>query len=617
MRLSLWIGLIFAFSVGMCCALALRTFYFEAKSEVIQVQTFEPTTKILVATKTIPGGIKITADFVAFVDVPLSEVPVGALSDFNKVYRRQPAYPIPVGCPICEELLQPEADTATEATFIPPGSQLVALDIVHLRQGHTRFSLNEPLATMLDPGQRLDIRLVPRNEMPGRLAELKNQVLQNFSMYDSRNSGELILENVPIHQIQRRILADQTGTPRDSLVLILDQNEAAKLTAASRRGQIRVLAHRNEQTAPMPVMPEPIAVEDVFSIAQHSPVQQPQTQSPQVHQIQPDWAPFTPPVSAEVPLVQEQPVSPVVPLKPSESSDMPSVQKQPAQKQAETSVVSLAVNPQILEPPVSLVVPFAQEPEKQPQQHLADSAPAALTRSVRGIAAELTKDSDSELPPVPVHLAVPTPADSARMPVVKLAQGIEPRTENSVVSALPILDEGEVFIRNEVSRINYGTPSQRNLAVGQAVEPHPNPSASMPVSASEQRTPPRPVSEIVLQKPRAYSIQFVNSSNSVGNTSPARIHQQSAAQQTETAARPPGTSFVTASQTISPAATALPLVIPAASMPQERAGTREYSPFERRSYAVPSGDHLGADFASELSAPPPLKNSNAVTHPVR
>ena len=631
MRLSLWIGLIFAFSVGMCCAVALRTFYFEAKPEVIQVRVSEPTTQILVATKTIPGGIAITADFVAFVDVPLSEVPVGALSDFNRVYRRQPAYPIPVGCPICEDLLLPETETATEATFIPPGSQFVTLDIVHLRQGHMRFSPNEPLATMLDPAQHLDVRLVPRNEMPGRLAELKNQVLQNFSTYDSRNSGELILENVPIHQIQRRILADPTGMPGDSLVLILDRNEAAKLTAAAGRGQIRVLAHRNEQAAPIPVMPEPIApepiaAEDVFSIAQHFPAQQPQFQTQeaqplQVHQIQPDWSPFAPLVPAEVPLVQEQPASPVVPLNLLESSDIPPLQKQPVQQpiqqQAETSVVPVAVIPQILEQPVSLVIPFTQEQQEQPQQNLADSAPAALTGSVQGITSESTKNLDAELSLVSVHLAAPVPADSARMSVLERAQGLEPRTENSVVSALPTLDEGEVLIRNEVSRINYGTPSQRNLAVGQAVEPNPNPSASMPVSASEQRAPSRSDAEIVLQKPRAHSIQFVNSSNSTGNTSPARIHQQSVARQTETAARPPETSSATVSQTILPAATALPLVVPAASLPQERAGTREYSPFERRPYAVPSGNHPGTTFAGELQAPPLLKNSDAVTHPVR
>ena len=222
--------------------------------------------KILVATQTIPSGVGITADFVAFQEVALSEVPLEALSSFAQVYRRQPAYPIPIGCPICEDLLLPYEETASQAAFIPTGSQLVTLDIVHVRQENKVFPPKKPLSTVIAAEQRIDIRVVPRNEAQGKLAEMKNHVLQVFAQHDFKNSGELVLESVPIHQIQRQPLADSTGAVKDSIVLLLDKNEAAKLSAAAKRGQIRVLVCQDRKDTP-----QKVEVEDIFEVAEQSP----------------------------------------------------------------------------------------------------------------------------------------------------------------------------------------------------------------------------------------------------------------------------------------------------------------------------------------------------------
>ena len=262
MRLSLWLILILAFAVGMGCALVIRTLHFEAPQVV---QTDEPKTKILVATRTIPGGVEITADFVAFQEVVLSEVPLGALSSFTQVYRRQSAYPIPADCPICEDLLLPLVEIVPQTTFIPAGNQLVSLDIVHIRQGDKVFPPKEPLSAMLNADQRVDIRIIPRNKEQGRLSEMKNEVLRTYAVQNPRSTGELLLENVPIHQIQRRSITNHTGIPKDSLVLMLDKSDAAKLTAAAKKGQIRILAHQSEQTAPQ--SPEP---ETIFEVAEQT-----------------------------------------------------------------------------------------------------------------------------------------------------------------------------------------------------------------------------------------------------------------------------------------------------------------------------------------------------------
>ena len=285
MRLSLWFGLFVAFSLGMCVALFMRVHFFTA--EPVVVQEPGPTTQILVSTRTIPVGTEITAEFVAFEEVAITEVPPSALACFKQAFRRQPAFPIPAGCPICEDLLLPARSNSLQATFVPVGSQFVTLDVTHVRQGHDVFSPDETLSGLLAPDQRVDIRVVPRDETPGRLAAIRNQVLQTFSRYDTRNSGELLLENVPIHRIQQRPGADHSGAAPDSLVLMLDQNEAARLANAARRGQIRVLVNQDTRTAPLP-----IEFGDIFEVAQ-----QPQTQPIQ----SPPPAPLPEAVTAEQP----------------------------------------------------------------------------------------------------------------------------------------------------------------------------------------------------------------------------------------------------------------------------------------------------------------------------
>ena len=281
MRLSLWLILIVAFSVGMCCALSIRFFYFEATPSVAQIP--EPTTKILFAKQTIPGGVEITADFVIFQEVPLSEVPPGALNSFAQVHRRQPALAIPAGYPIFEDLLLLPTTNTAENAFIPTGHQIVTLDVVQIRQGDKVSSPKEPLSAMLSADQRIDIRVVPP-EIHGRLAEKRIELLRTYGSQDMRNSGELVLKNIPIHRIQRKSGADFSGSIREALELILEKNEADRLAAATKKGQIRIVVYHDQDNQlqptkvaelPAPLLPAPLPLTQSMSpdtpFAEHSP----------------------------------------------------------------------------------------------------------------------------------------------------------------------------------------------------------------------------------------------------------------------------------------------------------------------------------------------------------
>lgn len=240
----------------MCCAFAVRFLHFDAQPVV--VQTPEPMMKILIAKRAIPSGAEITADFVVFQEVALSEVPPGALTTFAQTYRRQPAYPIPAGCPICEDLLVPFSDTASHATFIPTGSEFVTLGIVHIRQGDKVFSPKKPLSAILTADQHIDIRVVP-HETQGRLSDMRNEVLRASGAQDFRSTGELVLENVPIHRIRSQPAAEESDSVQDSLTLLLDKSEASKIAAASKRGRIRIFVHR--------VAEKQDNIEDAFEVA--------------------------------------------------------------------------------------------------------------------------------------------------------------------------------------------------------------------------------------------------------------------------------------------------------------------------------------------------------------
>jgi Flp pilus assembly protein CpaB len=222
----------------MCCAFAVRNYYFEAK--VRPAAEIKETIRIIVAKTDIPAGSTIAADAVEFQDVSVPELPKEFITDFAKVYRRIPAYPIPAGCPVCEDLLIPlDVTDNQQVTFTPAGSQFITLQVDQIRYGHTEPLQNLPLASVLQPGEQIDIRIVPKQESQGKLAELKSKVLHSHQKpQDLRNEGELVLENVPVHKVSSASARTRQG---NSVELLLEKKDIDALTAASRKGLIRIV----------------------------------------------------------------------------------------------------------------------------------------------------------------------------------------------------------------------------------------------------------------------------------------------------------------------------------------------------------------------------------------
>lgn len=244
MRIASWLLLIVSFLCGLVSAFIVAYYAFDAKP--IQVVDRGPTVKILVAQREIPIGAEIAAEHISFEDVPISEIPTQVLTNFMQAYKRRPAYPIPVGCPICEDLLIARDDSEADTVqFLPAGSQVVSLEVDQLSLGDTISEIDIPLSNILSVGDRIDIRVVPGDEPKGEYIDRKNQVLRAFASKKDR-LGEIVLENVGIYGLVAKH-AESAGKQIQTLSLLLEKGQAEKLTAAARDGKLRVVPRRLQE----------------------------------------------------------------------------------------------------------------------------------------------------------------------------------------------------------------------------------------------------------------------------------------------------------------------------------------------------------------------------------
>lgn len=249
MRVRSWLLLLVAFATGITSAFVVAYYTFDAKP--VQVVDKGPTVKILVAKNEIGTGAEIAAQDVMFQDVPIPELPSAALTNFSQVYRRRPAFPIPAGCPLCEDLLIPrDRDESQEVKYLPAGSRIVSLELERVQLGESVGELAIPISNFLAVGDRIDIRVVPHEGPKGEFIERKAQVLKAFSSQtEAEKEGKLILTNIEIHQLLSRNPETGGGKQIQKLSLLLENTQADKLTAAARKGRLRVIPHSVEQAA--------------------------------------------------------------------------------------------------------------------------------------------------------------------------------------------------------------------------------------------------------------------------------------------------------------------------------------------------------------------------------
>lgn len=240
-----WLFLTISFLLGLASAFVVAYYTFDAKP--LEVYDPGPTVKILVSKREIPRGAEIVADAIVFEDAPVAELPESALTNFSQVYRRRAAYPIPAGFPICDDFLLSRSDSENkENTYLPPGSQIVSLEVEQLRIGDSVSHLQIPITKYLSTEQKIDIRVVPREEPKGVYVQRRQKLLREHLVEGpSSAGGEIVLQDIEVHQIAGEA-ADEGMRQVQTLSLILDQEDAKKLMTAAKKGTLRVVPHASE-----------------------------------------------------------------------------------------------------------------------------------------------------------------------------------------------------------------------------------------------------------------------------------------------------------------------------------------------------------------------------------
>jgi len=252
MRIGRLLLLLFAFAVGIAGAFAVAYFTFDAKPAAVVDKG--PAIKILVAKLPIAVGEEISAEAVVFQDVPVCELPDGAITSFFRAYRRRPAYPISPGCPICEDLLIPKTvDSEETVKYIPAGSQIVVLEVEQVRLSRDSGDARLPITQVLSTEDSVDIRVVSRQDSQGEMIERKNNILRIYAPEKSEQKeeiGELILENIPLHDVRSSGQAIE-GKQYQTVSLLLENDEVEKLYQAVRDGRLRIALHTEPEPEPI------------------------------------------------------------------------------------------------------------------------------------------------------------------------------------------------------------------------------------------------------------------------------------------------------------------------------------------------------------------------------
>jgi hypothetical protein len=271
MRTSSLLVLFCAFVIGWVSAKLIGQYAFVA--DVPRVVDDRPRTKILVAKTEIPVGIEILAEHVSYVDVPVAELPARAIKGFGEVYRRKPAFPIPVNCPLCEDLLiakDGKDDTDNATKFIPAGYTIVSLDVEFLNKRQSQNlknnDNNDPTISLpnskntelgdletgqiLKKGNHVDIRVIAKRNPKGTFATIKEQVIQNYACkFDVESVGNIVLEDVPIHSL-KSYGYDADGNDLHKVSFLLDESKVEQLANAAKKGRLRIVTHRKKIEPP-------------------------------------------------------------------------------------------------------------------------------------------------------------------------------------------------------------------------------------------------------------------------------------------------------------------------------------------------------------------------------
>lgn len=259
--------------VAVLAATATTAFFYNVLSH--QVATTQPAkvTAVVVATRDLPRGALLQAEHLEILELPETQIPVGAVQGVESLLGRYLAVSVPAGRPLLDSYF-PSRETGGIAAAIPPGMRAVSLHVEEYAG----------VTELVEAGDRVDVLMATERRAPGKPGINVHTILENLEVLDTGRWSQPTSQPQPTKPpvvtvlVQSKFaetlsLADQAGAVRLSLRNPTDQ-EAVITDAEPVRSRLSARARsssrsRSRLPASKPVEPESVKkVEDVQSAEQ-------------------------------------------------------------------------------------------------------------------------------------------------------------------------------------------------------------------------------------------------------------------------------------------------------------------------------------------------------------
>jgi len=189
-----------------------------------RIQPLEVTTKVVVASRKLDLGSRLTKDDVQLVEWPRSTPLEGSFNDIAQVVDRAAVVPIQANEPILESKLAPKGAGAGLTAILPAGMRALSIQVNSII-GVGGFVM---------PGSHVDLILtgIPPKDVKG--------------IRGDESASKIILENLEVLAAGQNVQQDVNGKPQtvQDVTLLVTPQQAEKVALATGDGRIQ-LALRN------------------------------------------------------------------------------------------------------------------------------------------------------------------------------------------------------------------------------------------------------------------------------------------------------------------------------------------------------------------------------------
>ncbi|MBO8126927.1 MAG: Flp pilus assembly protein CpaB [Firmicutes bacterium] len=239
------LALLVSLSLGLASAIVTYLYLQDLSKQAVPATAVPKLVRVVVAREDIPSKTSLTAEMVAYAEIPEEAVLPGSIRNMEDVIGAVTKSPLLAGEVLNQNRLWEKGVTPGLTFQIPPGKRAITIGV------------NEVIgvAGFVKPGDYVDV-----------LATMENERGQDVT--------NTILQHVQVLAIAQETEDKEGGKPKvaTTLTLAVTLDEAARLTLAEERGVLRIVLRPAEQHDRLRTAP--VTIEDVLNAYNPAPVRQ-------------------------------------------------------------------------------------------------------------------------------------------------------------------------------------------------------------------------------------------------------------------------------------------------------------------------------------------------------